>query len=212
MKLSQVRNGATKISQEKKKVWKFRKWLRNSLVLDSSSDSLPCTLDWFGKGFEALQNLDSSCNLAAILLCHGLYQVLPHSWLVLMIKNLSKTSKLAKNWLVMFARVLNVPIKLKGNKYYSKVFKRVYKKLWKSTFWVVITRSIALGSGCYEQLRIVEDMDALGCHGLRPLVAMKNSGMWMIWTILGHEPKALNVMNSLGLWKTWMTQGHKLRA
>ena len=108
---------------------KFRKWLQNSLVLDFFSDSLPCTLDWFGKGFEALQNLDSSCNLASILLCHGLYQVLPHSWLVLMIKKLSKTSKLTKNWLVTVARVFNMPIELKGNKYYSKVFKSVYKKL-----------------------------------------------------------------------------------
>ena len=43
---------------------KFRKWLQNSSVLDSFSDYLPCTFDWFGKGFEALQNLDSSCNLA----------------------------------------------------------------------------------------------------------------------------------------------------
>ena len=33
------------------------------------------------------------------LLCHGLYKILPHSWLVLMIKKLSKRSKLAKNWL-----------------------------------------------------------------------------------------------------------------
>ena len=113
-------------------------------MLDSSSDSLPFTLDWFGKGFEALQNLDSSCNLASILLCHGLYQVLPHSWLVLMIKKLSKTSKVAKNWLVTLARVLNVPIELKGNKYYSKVFKRVYKKLWKNTFWVVISLDSAV--------------------------------------------------------------------
>ena len=54
-------------------------------------------LDWFRKGFEALQNLDSSCNLASILICHGLYQVLPHSWLVLIIKKLPKTPKLAKN-------------------------------------------------------------------------------------------------------------------
>ena len=112
----------------------FRKGLQNSWMLDSFSDSLPCILDWFGKGFEALQNLDSSCNLASILLCHGIYQVLPHSWLVLMIKKLPKTPKLAKNWLVTLARVLNVPIELKGNKYYSKVFKRVYKKLEKSTF------------------------------------------------------------------------------
>ena len=92
-KISQVKKVVVKISSVLRK---FCKWLQNSSVLDSSSDSLPCTLDWFGKGFEALQNLDSSCNLASILLCHGLYQVLPHSWLVLMIKKLSKTSKLAK--------------------------------------------------------------------------------------------------------------------
>ena len=78
--------------------WAIRKGLRNSWMLDSFSDSLPCILDWFDKGFEALLNLDSSCNLASILLCNGLYQVIPHSWLVLMIKKLSKTSKLAKNW------------------------------------------------------------------------------------------------------------------
>ena len=135
-----------KISQEWKEVvkfpsilQKFRKGLRNSSVLDSFSNSLPCILDWVGKGFEALQNFDFSCNFASILLCHGLYQVLPHSWLVLMIKKLSKTSKLAKNWLVMLVRVLNVPIELKGNKYYSKVFKRIYNRLQKNTFWVVIT-------------------------------------------------------------------------
>ena len=63
------------------------------------------------------------------LLCHGLYKILPHSWLVLMIKKLSKIPKLAKNWLETFTRVFNVPIELKGNKYYSKVFKRVYNKL-----------------------------------------------------------------------------------
>ena len=108
---------------------KFRKGLRNYSVLDSFYDSLPCILDWFGKGFEAIQKLDSSHNLASILLCHGLYQVFPHSWLVLMIKKLSKTSKLANNWLVTLARVLNVPIELKGINYYSKVFTRVYKKL-----------------------------------------------------------------------------------
>ena len=74
----------------------FCKGLRNCWMLDSFFDSLPCILDWFGKGFEDLQNLDSSCNLASILLCHGLYQVVQHSWLVLMIKKLSKTLKLAK--------------------------------------------------------------------------------------------------------------------
>ena len=63
------------------------------------------------------------------LLCHGLHKILPHSWLVLMIKKLSKTPKLAKNWLETLARVLNVPIELKCVNYYSKVFKRVDNKL-----------------------------------------------------------------------------------
>ena len=102
VKFLQCWKGVAKISsglQKFRKWWKvaakfpsvlrkFLKWLRNSSVLDSFSDSLPCTLDWFRKDFEALQNLDSSCNLASILLCHGLYQVLPHSWFVLMIKKL----------------------------------------------------------------------------------------------------------------------------
>ena len=189
-KFSQCCKGDAKFSQVKKVaekfpsvMRKFRKRLRNSSVLDSSSDSLPCTLDWFGKGFEALQNLDSSYNLASILLCHGLYQVLPHSWLVLMIKNPSKSSKLAKNGLVTLARVLNVSIELKGNKYYSKVFKRVYKKLWKSTFWVAITR-------------VVDDMNNYRSLELRPLDAMKSSGVFIIWTILNCVPMAPNSINS----------------
>ena len=40
-----------------------------------------------------------------------------------MIKMLPKAPKLAKNLLVTLVRVLNVPIELKGNKYYSKVLK-----------------------------------------------------------------------------------------
>ena len=59
----------------------------------------------------------------------GLHKILPHSWLASMIKKLPKTLKLTKNWLVTLARVLNVPIELKGINYYSKVFKRVYNKL-----------------------------------------------------------------------------------
>ena len=38
-----------------------------------------------------------------------------------------------------------MPIELKGNNYYSKVFKRVNYKLWNSTFWVVISRRNGLG-------------------------------------------------------------------
>ena len=44
-------------------------------------------------------------------------------------KKAIKTPKLAKNLLETFARVFNVPIELKGNEYYLKVFKRVYNKL-----------------------------------------------------------------------------------
>ena len=35
---------------------KFSTAMRNCWMLDSFSDSLPCILDWFGKGYEALQN------------------------------------------------------------------------------------------------------------------------------------------------------------
>ena len=54
-------------------------------------------------------------------------------------KKAIKTPKLNTIWLELIARVLNMPIELKGNNYYSKVFKRVNYKLWNSTFWVVIT-------------------------------------------------------------------------
>ena len=40
---------------------KFRIAMQNCWLLDFFSDSLPCILDWLGKGYEALQNLDSSC-------------------------------------------------------------------------------------------------------------------------------------------------------
>ena len=50
-----------------------------------------------------------------------------------------KTRKLNTIWLELFARVLNMLIGLKGDNYYSKVFKRVNYKLWNITFWVVIT-------------------------------------------------------------------------
>ena len=42
---------------------KFRIAMRNCWMLDLFSDSLLCILDWFGKGYKALQNSDSSCNL-----------------------------------------------------------------------------------------------------------------------------------------------------
>ena len=52
-----------------------------------------------------------------------------------------KTPKLNTIWLELIARVLNMLIGLKGNNYYSKVFKRVNYKLSNNNFWVVITNS-----------------------------------------------------------------------
>ena len=68
-------------------------------------------------------------NLSFKLVCHELYKDLSHSWIALVIKKLSKTPKLNTIWLETLARVLNVSIELKGNNYYSKVFKRVNYKL-----------------------------------------------------------------------------------
>ena len=80
------------------------------------------------KGYEALK-LSFFMNLSFNLLCHELYKDLPHSWIALVIKKLSKIPKLDTIWLKTIARVLNMPIELKGNKYHSTVFKRVNYKL-----------------------------------------------------------------------------------
>ena len=52
----------------------------------------------------------------------------------MVIKILSKTPKLNAILLETIAKVLNMLIELKGNKYYSKVFKRVNYKLQNNTF------------------------------------------------------------------------------
>ena len=57
-------------------------------------------------------------------------------------------------------------------------------------------RSWAQGSGWYEQLKVVNDMNDLGSRELKPLDVMNNSGLWMIWKILGHELEALETMNN----------------
>ena len=95
----------------------------------SSSDFLPCISDWLGKGSWSAPKLGFFMYLSFNLHCHGFHKILPHSWLVSMIKKLPKTPKLAKSLLVTLARVLNVPIELKGINYYSKVFKIVNFKL-----------------------------------------------------------------------------------
>ena len=65
--------------------------------------------------------------------------------------------------------------------------------------------SWAHGFRCYEQLKPVVDMNDSGSCELKSLGDMNNLGLWMILTILGREPKALNVMNSSRLWITWMS-------
>ena len=54
-------------------------------------------------------------------------------------KKAIKTPKVNTIWLELIAMVLNMLIGLKGDNYYSKVFKRVNYKLSYNTFWVVIT-------------------------------------------------------------------------
>ena len=80
------------------------------------------------KGYEA-PKLSFFMNLSFNSVCLELYKDLPHFWIALLIKKLSKTPKLATIWLETLVRVLNVSIKLKDNNYYSKVFKRVNYKL-----------------------------------------------------------------------------------
>ena len=54
-------------------------------------------------------------------------------------QNTIKNTKTYTIWLETIAKVLNMPIELKDNNYYSKMFKRVNYKLQNNTFWVVIT-------------------------------------------------------------------------
>ena len=73
---------------------------------------------------------------------HGFQITLLNFRLALVIKKLSKHQNLTHFLLELIARVLNMLIGLKGDNYYSKVFKRVNYKLSNSTFWVVIKNHI----------------------------------------------------------------------
>ena len=56
---------------------------------------------------------------------HGFQRTLLNLRFALVIKKLSKHQNLTHFLLELIARVLNMPIELKGDNYYSKVFKRV---------------------------------------------------------------------------------------
>ena len=78
------------------------------------------------------------------LLCHG-FQITLLNLRLLWWSIINKNTKTYTKWLEMIANVLNMLIGLKGNKYYSKVFKRVNYKLSNSTFWVVISTGEGFG-------------------------------------------------------------------
>ena len=58
----------------------------------------------------------------------------------------NKNTKTYTKWLKLLSRVLNMPIELKCQNYYSKVFKRINYKLSNSTFWVVISKCTSVYS------------------------------------------------------------------
>lgn len=64
--------------------------------------------------------------------------------------------------------------------------------------------------GWYEQFSIVNDINDSGSHELHTLNVVNNSTLWMIWTIPGRKPSALDGMNNSGLWMTWTTPGREL--
>ena len=60
--------------------------------------------------------------------------------------------------------------------------------------------SCAKGSRCYEQLRVLDDMNESRSSYLMALNAINNSRSRITRMILGYEPMTLNAMNSSGLY------------
>ena len=93
---------------------------------------IPVRVEWVGSHTPCILDLlMDSKELSSISDCFGDQKAI-------------KTPKLNTIWLELFARVLNMLIRLKVDNYYSKVFKRVNYKLWNSTFWVVINGSLEI--------------------------------------------------------------------
>ena len=53
----------------------------------------------------------------------------------------------------------------------------------------------AQGFGCYEQHRVLGDMNDLGFHDLKPLDTKNISRLWMIWPVLCHELRVMDYLN-----------------
>ena len=70
----------------------------------------------------------------------------------------------------------------------------------------------AQGSRCYEELRVVDDMNDSGYHELKALDALNSVRLWLTWTTPGCKPRALKAINNSGLWMAWTTLGCGLNA
>ena len=101
-------------------------WRRQPGVKWRQPDGIPSRVECAGSHTPCILDLlKDSKELSSISDCFGDQKAI-------------KTPKLNTIWLELIAMVLNMLIGLKGDNYYSKVFKRVNYKLWNSTFWVVI--------------------------------------------------------------------------
>ena len=99
-------------------------------------------------------------------------------------KKAIKTPKLNTIWLELIARAFSMPIELKGDNYYSKVFKRVNYKLWNNTFWVVINHQLGkIKNFTYKGWRCLE------------CICNEQLRLWMRWIAQGYD-----VMNNLRMW------------
>ena len=67
-----------------------------------------------------------------------------------------------------------------------------------SRLWLICTLW-AHGFGCYELLKVVDDMNDLRSYKLKPLGALHSSWLWMIWTTPGRVLRNLDTMNNSGL-------------
>ena len=60
--------------------------------------------------------------------------------------------------------------------------------------------SWAEGYGCYEKVSIMHHMNDSRSHEVKPIDAMYNSKLWMIWIYLLHGLKVVDDMNEFGSW------------
>ena len=102
--------------------------LQNCWMVDFFCDFLSCILVWLWQRVMKLQSLVSSWIWASTCFAMN-YTKMSLILGLLWWQKTIKTPKLNTIWLETIARVLSMPIELKGNNYYWKVFKRVNYKL-----------------------------------------------------------------------------------